>query len=221
MKPEEVPAEWVVIGVYSKLGLTREQWEHGVQVVRDGLMRRHGSEMEKALAAVLPLYGASVLEEAADQFDREAAAYHAASCVADVRCPRCNLRYEERDQYSCGEPGHGHEYDDAELLEAGELHIERTVRGDELREHATRLIRNLPTPARDPECPCAACDPGMLLGGERVPFATRMALCPDCGNKRCPKATDHREWQCSGSNEPGQVGVRAAAAPSSGKGARA
>ncbi len=35
----------------------------------------------------------------------------------------------------------------------------------------------------------------------------RMFLCPLCGNKRCPRATDHRE-ACSGSNEPGQAGSR-------------
>lgn len=33
----------------------------------------------------------------------------------------------------------------------------------------------------------------------------RMILCPDCGNKRCPKASDHRH-SCTGSNEPGQAG---------------
>jgi hypothetical protein len=33
----------------------------------------------------------------------------------------------------------------------------------------------------------------------------RMFLCPTCGNKRCPKATDHR-LDCTGSNEPGQQG---------------
>lgn len=33
----------------------------------------------------------------------------------------------------------------------------------------------------------------------------RMILCPSCGNKRCPKATDH-ELLCSGSNESGQLG---------------
>lgn len=43
---------------------------------------------------------------------------------------------------------------------------------------------------------CHACD------GEHH---TRMILCPDCGNKRCPKATDHR-LACSGSNDPGQRG---------------
>lgn len=33
----------------------------------------------------------------------------------------------------------------------------------------------------------------------------RMFLCPSCGNKRCPKATDHR-LACTNSNEPGQKG---------------
>jgi hypothetical protein len=30
-------------------------------------------------------------------------------------------------------------------------------------------------------------------------------VCASCGNKRCPKATDHR-LECTGSNEPGQKG---------------
>lgn len=34
---------------------------------------------------------------------------------------------------------------------------------------------------------------------------TRMTLCPICGNKRCPHATDHRNT-CTGSNLPGQAG---------------
>lgn len=38
------------------------------------------------------------------------------------------------------------------------------------------------------------------------PLAPRlMILCPDCGNKRCPKATYHG-YACTGSNEPGQPG---------------
>ena len=32
-----------------------------------------------------------------------------------------------------------------------------------------------------------------------------MVVCVECGNKRCPKATDHR-FACTGSNEPGQAG---------------
>lgn len=39
-----------------------------------------------------------------------------------------------------------------------------------------------------------------------LPYAmTRMILCPICGNKRCPRATNH-ELACTGSNEPGQPG---------------
>jgi len=30
-------------------------------------------------------------------------------------------------------------------------------------------------------------------------------VCPECGNKRCPRATNH-ELECSHSNEPGQQG---------------
>ena len=32
-----------------------------------------------------------------------------------------------------------------------------------------------------------------------------MILCVDCGNKRCPKATDHNN-ECTGSNDPEQPG---------------
>lgn len=32
-----------------------------------------------------------------------------------------------------------------------------------------------------------------------------MVLCRTCGNKRCPKATNHA-LTCAGSNEPGQPG---------------
>lgn len=40
----------------------------------------------------------------------------------------------------------------------------------------------------------------------------RMILCPTCGNKRCPKANDHRHT-CTHSNEPGQPGSAYPALP--------
>lgn len=55
-----------------------------------------------------------------------------------------------------------------------------------------------PDAAAIPECWCATCRPVTMQD-------CRMVLCPTCGNKRCPRATDHR-LDCSGSNEPGQVG---------------
>ena len=54
------------------------------------------------------------------------------------------------------------------------------------------------------KCWCYNCLKEMKKDG--WPFTlNRMILCPDCGNKRCPKATDHR-LQCTNSNEPGQEG---------------
>lgn len=51
-------------------------------------------------------------------------------------------------------------------------------------------------------CWCATCRP--------VSFGDmRMVLCPVCGNKRCPRASNHI-YACTGSNEVGQVGVDAA-----------
>ena len=47
---------------------------------------------------------------------------------------------------------------------------------------------------QSPPC-CWACSPNY----------PGMIVCSDCGNKRCPRASDHR-LACSGSNEPGQPG---------------
>jgi len=53
-------------------------------------------------------------------------------------------------------------------------------------------------------CWCHKCNENELVNG--IPFAmTRMILCPNCGNKRCPKASDHT-LQCTNSNEPNQEG---------------
>ena len=61
------------------------------------------------------------------------------------------------------------------------------------------------------ECECHRCikenrlkmNVGTL--GEIPLNMAKMILCPQCGNKRCPKASDHR-LDCTGSNEPGQLG---------------
>jgi hypothetical protein len=46
---------------------------------------------------------------------------------------------------------------------------------------------------------CHTCAPN------RIGSPMRMIVCPDCGNKRCPKANDHCNT-CTGRNEPGQPG---------------
>ncbi|WP_233596652.1 hypothetical protein [Citrobacter koseri] len=56
-----------------------------------------------------------------------------------------------------------------------------------------------------PDCWCHTCRQVKLND-------MRFVVCPDCGNKRCPKASDHRN-ACTGSNEPGQIGSAYPAAP--------
>ena len=59
-------------------------------------------------------------------------------------------------------------------------------------------------------CWCFACDNEATeappRGDIRI-LMRRMNLCPDCGNKRCPRSTNH-ENACTGSNDPGQPGSR-------------
>ncbi|HBZ1127949.1 hypothetical protein [Klebsiella pneumoniae] len=54
----------------------------------------------------------------------------------------------------------------------------------------------IPVSEQKPGCWCRTCRPVTLND-------MRFVVCPDCGNKRCPRANDHRN-ACTGSNEPGQ-----------------
>ncbi|ENX4560140.1 Uncharacterised protein [Klebsiella pneumoniae] len=56
----------------------------------------------------------------------------------------------------------------------------------------------IPVSEQKPDCWCLTCRPVVLND-------MRFVVCPDCGNKRCPRANDHRD-ACTGSNEPGQEG---------------
>ncbi|ENZ8440933.1 hypothetical protein ACHA9J_005013 [Klebsiella oxytoca] len=60
------------------------------------------------------------------------------------------------------------------------------------------------------DCWCRTCRPVALND-------MRFVVCPDCGNKRCPRANDHRN-SCTWSNEPGQEGSAYPAAPQEVKG---
>ena len=66
----------------------------------------------------------------------------------------------------------------------------------------------------DTKCHCYECRKddivGFLDNDEKFPITyamSRMIVCPTCGNKRCPHATDHNN-PCTGSNKPGQPGSR-------------
>lgn len=68
----------------------------------------------------------------------------------------------------------------------------------------------IPVSEQKPDCWCLTCRPVTLND-------MRFVVCPDCGNKRCPRANDHRN-ACTRSNEPGQEGSAYPAAPQEVKG---
>lgn len=57
------------------------------------------------------------------------------------------------------------------------------------------------------ECWCHECEDARLDKLPRIEQfrSRRFIVCPDCGNKRCPKATQH-DLACTRSNAPGQKG---------------
>lgn len=55
-------------------------------------------------------------------------------------------------------------------------------------------------------CGCYHCASTRTVNGFPE-VSTRMIVCPECGNKRCPKST-HHDNACSNSNAPGQSGSR-------------
>ena len=74
-------------------------------------------------------------------------------------------------------------------------------------EGYTRVASHLAANDERPSCWCRRCEDAerekALARGEVI-FA-RFIVCPTCGNKRCPRATQH-DLACTGSNEPGQAG---------------
>lgn len=58
----------------------------------------------------------------------------------------------------------------------------------------------------DADCVCHRCisEKRLVVNGLLL-NDVMMILCPTCGNKRCPKASDH-DLACTGSNESGQKG---------------
>ncbi|WP_136054338.1 hypothetical protein [Microbacterium sp. K24] len=82
---------------------------------------------------------AQELDAYASAIDLEAAEDSARIRVTNVRCMGCDLRYEERQQYGCGESGRGHSYSDYELAEAAVIEVEATWDGDQARERAASL----------------------------------------------------------------------------------
>ena len=76
---------------------------------------------------------------------------------------------------------------------------------DDRRDNIVHLIEEYTTPQTSDGCGnCHACLVGVMENNMPV-TSQRMIVCSDCGNKRCPKASNHRH-KCTGSNEVGQYG---------------
>ena len=73
----------------------------------------------------------------------------------------------------------------------------------EISNSSTKHFRE--TAETSTKCWCHTCRPVTMSD-------MRFVVCPECGNKRCPHANDHRN-ACTGSNEPGQEGSAYPAAP--------
>ena len=59
-----------------------------------------------------------------------------------------------------------------------------------------------------PHCGCYNCLSQQIDPHTFLPVTmSKFIVCPNCGNKRCPKATDHN-LECTNSNETGQSGSR-------------
>lgn len=58
------------------------------------------------------------------------------------------------------------------------------------------------------DCGCYTCMEKKIDPTTFMPASiNKFIVCPKCGNKRCPHATDHN-FECTNSNEPGQTGSR-------------
>jgi DNA-directed RNA polymerase subunit RPC12/RpoP len=56
-------------------------------------------------------------------------------------------------------------------------------------------------------CGCWTCVSEFQVKKDGHSMFMPFIVCPNCGNKRCPKA-QHHDNECSGSNDPGQPGSR-------------
>jgi len=65
-------------------------------------------------------------------------------------------------------------------------------------DHPQVIAEALRAELENEKCWCTTCRPTTMTD-------MRFVVCPDCGNKRCPKAHNHVN-KCTGSNDVGQIG---------------
>jgi hypothetical protein len=97
-------------------------------------------------------------------------------------------------------------YSDVQLAEQIMSDCGCSTSNERLLERITARLANHTPPENGygPTIPPALCCHKCFAASGKM-LLDRMILCPQCGNKRCPKASDHR-MDCTGSNELGQLG---------------
>lgn len=81
-------------------------------------------------------------------------------------------------------------------IDSEKIQMERL--GAEFEEVLSNMTYDEMKPVTPEKCWCLTCRPVTVTD-------MRFVVCPECGNKRCPRANDCRN-ACSGSNDPGQAG---------------
>lgn len=81
-------------------------------------------------------------------------------------------------------------------IDSEKIQMERL--GAEFEEVLSNMTYDEMKPVTPEKCWCRTCRPVTVTD-------MRFVVCPECGNKRCPRANDCRN-ACSGSNDPGQAG---------------
>jgi uncharacterized small protein (DUF1192 family) len=109
---DQIRKRWAI---RRELSCERGHWKSGID-------RKACEDTDFLLAAVdeRDKRIAELEAELADfRAEQEADRKWAALCrQSDVRCRDCDLRYAERQQYSCGIPGNPHRYNEGELAAA-------------------------------------------------------------------------------------------------------
>ncbi len=109
---------------------------------------------------------------------------------------------EERAAIAAGAPIflsiHGRQHPPVMLIVGDAPRVE-AVFGDaffkRMEDRRAQAVKSL----REGKCGCHSC-----IAGRRE-IAYHMVVCGECGNKRCPRASNHA-LVCTNSNEPGQAG---------------
>jgi hypothetical protein len=90
------------------------------------------------------------------------------------------------------------------------------------RQSGQNLLVFTPADFYPHECGCQHCDEKtrrevLTITGDQLGYISRfMILCPECGNKRCPRA-NHHDYACTGSNATEQPGSAYSDIPYSGE----